>query len=101
MKNDTSKSPLFELPVPEGEAAILPQSSAVTADGDATAIKKGAALSDFDLRQMDDVWLAQLGNEALLEVAKRLLHTAKLAKDRLNQTPNNSSSPLAHTAVDQ
>ncbi len=79
MINDTAKSDLAKIPAPEAAASIMPQSLAPQADC-AAAPKKIPLLADFDLRQMNDEWIGQLGLEQTREVAIRLLHTAKHAK---------------------
>ncbi len=89
MINDDAQSPHSDAPASTAEALTLP----VLAVGSTATIAKAPILSDFDLRQMGDEWLGQLKNAQLLEVTKRLLNTAKVTKDRLNQTPNNSSKP--------
>jgi hypothetical protein len=50
-------------------------------------------LSDHDLRQIDDAYLEGLSLETLQGVSKRLCHDLKEARERLNQTPENSSRP--------
>jgi transposase len=50
-------------------------------------------LSEKDLRQIDETYLSTLTAEALLRVSVRLLGDLKEARDRLNQTPANSSRP--------
>lgn len=50
-------------------------------------------LSDHDLRQLDEAYLEGLSLETLQEVSKRLGHDLKEARERLNQTPENSSRP--------
>ncbi len=50
-------------------------------------------LSDFDLRQIDDEYLESLNSRELLELSKRLTKDLKIAVDRLNQNPSNSSRP--------
>jgi transposase len=50
-------------------------------------------LSDHDLRQIDEAYLEGLSAEALREVSKRLCQDLKEARERLNQTPENSSRP--------
>ena len=55
--------------------------------------KKPIPLTDFDLRQMDEDWLSLLTPVQLQAVSVRLLQELKTARDRLNQTPNNSSRP--------
>ena len=50
-------------------------------------------LTDHDLRQIDEAYLDGLSAEALREVSKRLCQDLKEARERLNQTPENSSRP--------
>lgn len=50
-------------------------------------------LSDHDLRQLDEARLDGLSDAALRELSKRLLGDLKEARERLNQTPENSSRP--------
>jgi len=50
-------------------------------------------LSDFDLRQIDDEYLESLNSREILELSKRLIKDLKIAIDRLNQNPSNSSRP--------
>ena len=50
-------------------------------------------LSDHDLRQMDEDWLEKLPEDKLRQVSARILQDLKEARDRLNQTPDNSSLP--------
>jgi len=50
-------------------------------------------LSDHDLRQMDEGWLENLPEDKLRQVSTRILQDLKEARDRLNQTPDNSSRP--------
>jgi transposase len=50
-------------------------------------------LSDHDLRQMDEGWLENLPEGKLRQVSARILQDLKEARDRLNQTPDNSSRP--------
>lgn len=50
-------------------------------------------LSEKDLRQIDETYLRSLTAEGLLRVSVRLLGDLKEARDRLNQTPDNSSRP--------
>jgi transposase len=56
-------------------------------------VEKYPPLTDFDLRQIDDDSLRKLSPWPLLRMATRLLATLKIARDRLNQTPENSSKP--------
>ena len=55
-------------------------------------------LSDHDLRQMDEDWLEKLPEEMLRQVSTRILKDLKEARDRLNQTPDNSSRPPSSRA---
>ena len=50
-------------------------------------------LTDHDLRQLDEARLDGLAGAALRELSKRLLADLKEARERLNQTPDNSSRP--------
>lgn len=50
-------------------------------------------LSDHDLQQMDDEYLEGLSAEGLGAVSKRLCQDLKEARERLKQTPQNSSRP--------
>ncbi len=50
-------------------------------------------LKDHDLKQIDQEYLKGLPPEKLLEVSGKLLEDLKEARDRLNQTPENSSRP--------
>ncbi len=50
-------------------------------------------LSQHDLSQMDDEYLAKLDAGSLRSVSSRLLSDLKEAWDRLNQNPQNSSRP--------
>jgi len=55
-------------------------------------------LSDHDLRQMDEDWLVTLPEDKLRQVSARMLLDLKEARDRLNQTANNSSRPPSSRA---
>lgn len=55
-------------------------------------------LSDHDLRQMDEGWLENLPEDKLRQVSTRILQDLKEARDRLNQTPDNSSRPPSSRA---
>lgn len=59
----------------------------------ATLKKKRSPLTDFDLRQMDENWLGLLTPVQLQAVSVRLLRELKETRDRLNQSPSNSSKP--------
>ncbi len=50
-------------------------------------------LSDHDLRQIDAEYLGRLSHAQLLHVSAQLLSDLKAARDRANQTPDNSSRP--------
>ena len=50
-------------------------------------------LSDYDLKQMDEVWQGKLAEPAARTLLKRTLEDLRVARDRLNQTPDNSSRP--------
>jgi len=50
-------------------------------------------LSDFDMKQIDTEKLAKLTPEQLLHLSSCMLHDLKEARDRLNQTSDNSSIP--------
>jgi transposase len=50
-------------------------------------------LTDHDLLQIDDLYIKSLEHEKLQEVALRLVKDLKEARERLNQTPDNSSRP--------
>ncbi len=50
-------------------------------------------LKDHDLKQIDREYLAKLPPEKLVEVSLKLLSDLKEARDRLNETPQNSSRP--------
>ena len=55
-------------------------------------------LSDHDLRQMDEVWPEKLPEDKPRQVSTRILKDLKEARDRLNQTPDNSSRPPSSRA---
>ena len=50
-------------------------------------------LSNYDLKQIDQDYLGTLPPDKLLDVSLKLLEDLKEARDRLNQTPQNSSRP--------
>jgi transposase len=50
-------------------------------------------LSDHDLKQMDDAWQRHQSDETVRGLLARALEDLRLARDRLNQTPDNSSRP--------
>ena len=50
-------------------------------------------LKDHDLKQLNREYLASLTPEQLLDLAERLLNDLRDARDRQNQTPQNSSRP--------
>lgn len=53
----------------------------------------GPNLSDHDLRQMDQAWQQQQSEPTVRGLLARALDDLRLARDRLNQTPDNSSRP--------
>ena len=55
-------------------------------------------LTDFDLRQMDEKYLAARTLEQLLHLSTRLLGDLRQARDQLNRTPDNSSMPPSSQA---
>jgi transposase len=55
-------------------------------------------LSDNDLRQLDEARLEGLPSEVLRALSKRLLSDLKEARERLNQSPENSSRPPSSRA---
>ncbi|MCP5019845.1 MAG: IS66 family transposase [Ketobacter sp.] len=50
-------------------------------------------LKDHDLQQLNREYLASLSSEQLLDLAEKLLNDLRDARDRQNQTPDNSSRP--------
>jgi transposase len=50
-------------------------------------------LTDHDLRQIDQKYLASLSPEQLLHLSEKMLDDLRTARERLNQTPQNSSRP--------
>jgi transposase len=50
-------------------------------------------LTDHDLKQLSQEYLASLPPESLLHLSKKMLDDLRDARDRLNQTPHNSSRP--------
>lgn len=50
-------------------------------------------LTDHDLRQMDEAWQESLPEAVARAVLRRVVDDLKEARDRLNQTPQNSSRP--------
>jgi len=50
-------------------------------------------LTDYDLKQIDQEYLASLPPEQLLYLSEKMLDDLRNARDRLNQTPKNSSRP--------
>lgn len=50
-------------------------------------------LSDYDLKQMDEVWQGKLSEPKVRTLLKRTLEDLRVARDRLNQNPGNSSRP--------
>lgn len=58
----------------------------------------GPNLSDHDLRQMDPAWQQQQPDATVRALLARALDDLRLARDRLNQTPGNSSRPSGSMA---
>ena len=58
----------------------------------------GPNLSDHDLRQMDPAWQQQQPDGTVRALLARALDDLRLARDRLNQTPANSSRPSGSMA---
>lgn len=56
-------------------------------------------LKDHDLKQIDEDYLKRLPPEKLRELSLKLLEDLKEARDRLNQTPQNSSRPSSSFAL--
>lgn len=52
-----------------------------------------ARLSDHDLRQMSEEWVASQSEPVIRGLVGRLLEDLRVARDRLNQSPQNSSRP--------
>ena len=52
-----------------------------------------AQFSDFDLSQMDEAWQTEQSEAVVRSLLKRTLDDLRIARDRLNQNPNNSSRP--------
>lgn len=50
-------------------------------------------LTDHDLKQINQEYLASLSPEQLLQLSEKMLDDLRTARDRLNQTPQNSSRP--------
>jgi len=50
-------------------------------------------LSDHDLKQMDPEWVQRQCERTVRDLLGRALEDLKVARDRLNQTPSNSSRP--------
>lgn len=50
-------------------------------------------LTDHDLKQLSQEYLASLSSEQLLHLSQKMLADLRDARDRLNQTPHNSSRP--------
>ena len=53
----------------------------------------GMQLTDHDLKQISQEYLATLSPEQLLRLSEKMLDDLRNARDRLNQTPQNSSRP--------
>ncbi len=52
---------------------------------------KPIPLTDYDLRQMSDEWVSALTPTQKDELLVRALFELRKSRDRLNQTPSNSS----------
>ena len=50
-------------------------------------------LSDHDLRQLDESYVRSLKSDQLVALSLKILADLKVARDRLNRTPQNSSVP--------
>jgi hypothetical protein len=50
-------------------------------------------VSDDDLRKLDDAHLKELSHDQLLELSMQVVRDLEIARDRLNQNPENSSRP--------
>ena len=48
-------------------------------------------ISDYDLKQMNEIWQGKLAEPAARTLLKRTLEDLRVARDRLNQNPGNSS----------
>ena len=59
---------------------------------------KPTPLTDHDLRQMSDEWVSSLTPSQKEELLVRALAELRKSRDRLNQTPNNSSRPPSSRA---
>ena len=55
-------------------------------------------LSEHDLKQFDDETIRSLPAEILRTLSSKLLADLKEARDRLNQSPDNSSRPPSNRA---
>ncbi len=55
--------------------------------------KKSIPLTDRDLRQMDDEWVSALTSSETESLLVRTLFELRKSRDRLNQSPRNSSKP--------
>jgi transposase len=61
-------------------------------------IKKPMPLTDHDLRQMSDAWVSALTPAQKDALLVRALSELRKSRDRLNQTPKNSSKPPSSRA---
>jgi hypothetical protein len=52
-------------------------------------------LSDHDLKQMSEDWQGRQPGPVIRSLLKRTLDELRVARDRLNQNPNNSLALLA------
>ena len=55
-------------------------------------------LTDHDLRQMDDEWVSALTSSEKESLLVRALFELRKSRDRLNQSPRNSSKPPSTSA---
>ena len=55
-------------------------------------------LSDHDLKQMSEDWQGRQPEPVVRSLLKRTLDELRVARDRLNQNPNNSSRPSGSMA---
>ena len=56
-------------------------------------------LTDHDLKQLNQAYLESLSPEQLLYLSGKMLDDLRDARDRLNQTPQNSSRPSGSYAL--
>ena len=56
-------------------------------------ISREMRLTEHDLRQINQEYLASLSLEQLLHLSEKMLDDLRTARERLNQSPQNSSRP--------